>query len=102
MNTSDDINYIVNHLFLPPKLPQEEDVNFQSQNALLSHVVESAAAFYRAANDATADGDVCRYWSILHKMLSSMQTVRQGAYIDLQIFQRTVEDMCVNGTFTTF
>lgn len=98
MDLLEDISYIVNHLFLPPKLPQEMDTSVQSQNALLSHVVESAAAFHRAIQLATVDRDVCQYWSILHKMLYSMQAVRHGAHIDSRALQRTIEEMRVNGT----
>jgi len=41
------LRYLIDHLFLPPELPQKDDSDPTSTHALLSHVSDSAAAFLR-------------------------------------------------------
>ncbi|KAF8526784.1 hypothetical protein JB92DRAFT_2869478 [Gautieria morchelliformis] len=109
-----DIRYIVNHLFLPPHLPQEDDSRDMSlpqydepstatlsntlrghrkQDALLSHVIESAGDFYQAVNHGQADQDARQCWRVLYKMLVSMQRVRHEASINSQELQQVIQNM---------
>jgi Family of unknown function (DUF6606) len=97
-NDNDDIiKYIINHLFLPPILPEADETDIECQQALLSHVVESAAAFCEVLDRPGVDQNVLRCWRILHKMLLSMDTIRQGAFMDLNELESAVLDMQVNG-----
>lgn len=41
----DEINFIVNHLFLPPKLPQADDWDPARENVLLRLVADAARTF---------------------------------------------------------
>ncbi|KAF8464761.1 hypothetical protein JB92DRAFT_3064074 [Gautieria morchelliformis] len=108
------IGYIVNHLFLPPNLPQEDDSRDMSlpqsdepstatlsntlrghrkQDALLSHVIESSGDFYRALNHDEADQDARQCWRVLDKMLRSMRRVRHGASTNPQELQQVIQNM---------
>jgi len=102
MDLSDDISYIANHLFLPPYLPQEEDRAPDRQSALLSHIVESAAAFDEAIHHLEVDQNVRQCWHVLHRMLLSTQRVRRGPFIDFQVLLDVVQDMQLNGLSTSF
>ena len=102
MASSDSITYIANHLFLPPGLPQQEDREVDSQNSLLSHVVESAATFYQNINRAEVDQHVRQCWDTLHRMLLSVQNVRQGSLLDLQSLRDVVENMRIGGASSFF
>ena len=95
---SDNTSYIINHLFLPPVLPQTDDKDVECQKALLLHVVESANVFCQHLEISGVDRTVHRCWRILYKMLLSMQTIRQDAFIDQQELQTAVQNMEVDGT----
>ncbi|KAF8464517.1 hypothetical protein JB92DRAFT_2070410 [Gautieria morchelliformis] len=109
-----DIGYIVNHLFLPPRLPQGDDSRDMSwpqcdepptatlsntlrghrkQDALLSHVIESARHFYQAVNHGQADQDARQCWRVLYKMLRSMRRVRHETSINSEKLQQVIQDM---------
>ena len=94
----DSASYIINHLFLPPILPQTDDRDVECQEALLSHVVESANVYCQNLESSGVDRTVHRCWLILYKMLLSMQTIRQAEFIDQQELQTAVQNMEVDGT----
>ncbi|KAF8531679.1 hypothetical protein JB92DRAFT_3138777 [Gautieria morchelliformis] len=107
-----DIGYIVNHLFLPQEddsrdmsLPQCDEPSsatlfntlrgHRKQDALLSHVIESAGEFYQAVNHNEADQleDAWQCWRVLDKMLRSMWHVRDGASINPPKLQQVIQNM---------
>ena len=40
-----DLNYIINHVFLPPKLPQKDDSNAAKDSSLLEEVLTALKSF---------------------------------------------------------
>ena len=94
----DSTIYIINHLFLPPILPQTDDRDVECRKALLSHVVESANVYCQHLKNSGVDFPVHRCWRILYKMLLSMQTIRQDAFMDQQELETAVQKMEVDGT----
>jgi hypothetical protein len=95
-----DIEYLINHLFLPPKLPQANDSRSARTNALLHHITESAAAFIEAL-DQNTDNDVRRSWRTLHKMLGSMEVLHKSEYIPLEGLRNSINEMKIHGRFTS-
>lgn len=93
-----DIEYLINHLFLPPKLPQEDDSSPARTNALLHHVTDSAAAFLNFLKQ-DADSDVLRRWRMLHKMLESMERIHKSEYIPLECLRDSINGMKDDGGF---
>ena len=102
MNVSNNISYIINHLFLPPNIPQRVDRTVDRQSALLSHVAESAKAFYEAVDCAEVDEHVRKCWDTLHRMIFLMQEVRHGSLINLPSLLSVVENMKISGASTFF
>lgn len=96
----DDLTYLINHLFLPPKLPQQDDSDSSGRQALLHFVTDSAAAFLETLYDKNVDVDVLRGWCTLHKMLESMTALHQSVYIPLENLRRTIENMKIHGAST--
>ena len=40
-----ELNYIINHVFLPPKLPQKDDCDVSKTNALIDMMLEASEVF---------------------------------------------------------
>ena len=92
------IEYLTNHLFLPPKLPQQDDSSSTGKNALLHHVTDSAAAFLKIL-EQDADIDVLHKWRTLHKMLESMEVLHKSEYIPLEGLRNSIKQMKIDGGF---
>jgi hypothetical protein len=94
---SEALHYLINHLFLPPKLPQEDDSGDVFNQALLSHIIESATAFTGGLVHAGVDATVLECWTFLGRMLRKMHTIHQGTQISAAELQRTVKNTEVRG-----
>ena len=102
---SDDLNYLINHLFLPPQLPQEDDSSTAGTRALLHHVADSAYAFQDTLRQQNVDISVLSSWSTLCNMLQSMEALHQSVHnqsvhIPLEDLSRSIGNMQMHGTFT--
>lgn len=96
------LHYVINHLFLPPQLPQEDDSgDIDSQAALLLHISESATAFAEGLSNTDVGTSVTPCWQILQKMLQSMHRIHENTHMSLAELQRTVENMEVQGESTS-
>ena len=94
------LGYLINHLFLPPKLPQEDDSDPTSTHALLRHVSDSAAAFLRYQKAENAGTGVLSVWRTLYKMLQSMEKLHKSIYIPLECLRSAINNMEMHGKFT--
>lgn len=95
---NDTLRYLINHLFLPPQLPQEDDSgNAGNQAALISHISESVAAFYEGLINAGVDHQVKQCWEHLQQTLGSMYQIHTDSHIFLPELRRTVKGMQVQG-----
>jgi hypothetical protein len=97
---TDNLNYLINHLFLPPQLPQEDDSSTAGPRALLHHVAESAYAFQDTLRRQNVDISVLSSWSTLCNMLQSMEALHQSVHIPLEDLSRSIGNMKMRGTFT--
>jgi len=97
----DDLIYIINHLFLPPKLPQKDDSSPANTRALLSLVTNSVVGFLDVLHSQNIDTGVLRRWRTLHKMLGSMEVLHQSEYIPLEGLRDSINNMKIHGAFTS-
>ncbi|KAJ7497967.1 hypothetical protein B0H11DRAFT_1715437 [Mycena galericulata] len=70
----DALNYIINHLFLPPKLPQEDDSDSSQQDALLEHISTCARLFCEGLRKDYVhhiDRNAFACWETLRKTLGN-------------------------------
>jgi len=97
---ADNLTYLINHLFLPPILPQEDDSSTAGTQALLRHVADSAHAFQNILRQQNVDIGVLDRWDTLRNMLRSMEVLHQSVHIPLEDLRRSIDNMQMHGTFT--
>ena len=71
MEQTQSLSYIINHVFLPPKLPQEDDSGVVEDSAL---IVECEAAL--ESFQAHLPSHDCRRWAACIRMLRKMLELR--------------------------
>jgi len=98
----DHLTYIINHLFLPPRLPQADDSGPTGTQALLQHVTDSADAFVEVLCHQNVDISVLRSWCTLHKMLESMAVLHQSEYIPLEGLHNSINYMEIGDILTLY
>lgn len=85
-------NYMINHIFLPPKLPQKDDFTSGLSRALGDMVLKSIQEF------ADIQGSNHAVHSVL-SMLSNFQTVHnESGHIHEVRLKETLAELCKDGT----
>ena len=79
-----NLAYLVDHLFLPPKLPQEDDSTLGGPQALLLHVKESTTGFVHKLGDMNVDGDIIRSWAHLPKTFQWTDDLHVNDFLPLE------------------
>lgn len=96
----EDLKYILNHLFLPPKLPQRRDEQTRWRDvALLSFLHDASLKFiYNLKSSALFSGHYSyETWATLSRMLGSMATLHSRQNLTQQEVQTALQSMEVNG-----
>jgi hypothetical protein len=88
---ADGLHYVVDHVFLPPKLPQEDDSS-DSNDATLCDMVHKAAEAFCNVLPAHKQGR----WTPILKMLDNIHTLHQSSFRDDQIIS-AMQDMRPGG-----
>jgi hypothetical protein len=63
----DTLRYVLNHVFLPPKLPQQDDYDAENDAALCRFAYEASLEFATFLSQSQQ-----RQWSIVIQMLKNM------------------------------
>jgi hypothetical protein len=80
---SDDLLSVIEHVFLPPKLPQqapEEDAERRSEMALCHILINAAAAFRRYI--APSQGNL---WDRMHKMMGFIHRAVSSPLVEAEL-----------------
>jgi hypothetical protein len=85
--------YIINHVFLPPKLPQEDDSGVDKDSALILECEAALKSF-----QAHLPSHECRRWAACTRMLRKMLELRDpsGDMIAGKV-EETLESMADQG-----
>lgn len=96
-----DLTFLVNHLFLPPKLPQEDDSASGGPQALLSHVRKSTMAFFEVVfGDKNVDNNIIHSWMRLQKTLRWMDDLHVQGLLLLESLHEAISGMDVDGALS--
>ncbi|KAJ6533684.1 hypothetical protein B0H19DRAFT_1272325 [Mycena capillaripes] len=69
-----ELNYLINHLFLPLQLPQQEDNSPQADHALCTRVIREAISF----RGTLVSPDENRRWDVVTRMLQQLERTQQS------------------------
>lgn len=89
------IDFIISHVFLPPKLPQKSDDHVDEKNQTLLTFLRETMQEYIAQHVDIADIAQRQFWCSISKMLDEMVKHHEGHLIASQI-QNSLQNM-VNG-----
>ena len=95
-----NLAYLVDHLFLPPKLPQEDDSSSDGPQALLSHVNRSVKIFVKKLRKKRVDNDIIRSWARLRKTFKWMDDLHVKALLPLESLNGAISGMDVDGALS--
>jgi hypothetical protein len=79
-----DLNYIINHVFLPLKLPQKHDADSSRKDGvLLSYVAETARSFCAKLGSSGNDTILSALpaWQVATRMLENAAHLHQQQYL---------------------
>ncbi|KAG8815925.1 hypothetical protein FRC17_000534, partial [Serendipita sp. 399] len=75
----DELEYTINHVFMPPKLPQEHDAGSAEKDAsMLQAIEEAASSFCEVVTATTTSKEARETWISLRRMINSMLTIHSS------------------------
>ncbi|HEV7738343.1 MAG TPA: hypothetical protein VGO47_13345 [Chlamydiales bacterium] len=92
-STDISIEYLINHLFLPPKLPGTDDVTVQLQSNLLKFIGACIGKFAGGVHEQYHK----EKWHRLLVMVEKMQSTRSGKDLSSEQLYSTMMNMEYNG-----
>jgi len=91
----DELGFLINHVFLPPNLPQSREGKTTTQNRLLIQLLEDTAARYSVDEQ---DGRSIELINVARKMLVSLREIGVGG-IGAVTLRKKIRDMKHGGTY---
>lgn len=95
MNKEEDLNRLINHLFLPPKLPQANDTTHDNRGVILRFVIDCCSAFVNKIE--RAETVVAKRWEGICAMLENMEKINRGTEVSPQTIRQALLNMEVDG-----
>jgi hypothetical protein len=89
-----NLNYIINHIFFPPKLPQEDDHSHENDRALCLVLLDSA----RIYQDSLSMAEQIR-WDPMIKLLQNLYDFHELEILSKDHVKKAMERMRPGGTF---
>jgi hypothetical protein len=103
-NMNDDatmasLRYIIDNVFLPPKVPDREESNIPGKDSDLIVQVSHVATLFKDAlcEDPHLPAETKQAWEIVCRMLKKMQTVRPGGIMTKYSIETGLGSMKVGG-----
>ena len=99
---AESLDFIINHVILPPKLPQEADdsnVSHAAKQRLL-RLLSSEADFYRLQIQQNTNGNasaIIEAWAVIKTMLLRCATVISAQYLSTEVLGRLFSELTVEG-----
>ncbi|KAJ7614686.1 hypothetical protein DFH06DRAFT_1367976 [Mycena polygramma] len=88
------LNYVINHLFLPPKLPQKDDsIDVGLQQKLLQHISKCAQSFCQGLRDANVADEVQTCWNRLQKTLERFAYIHTTSHVSEESLEEAINGM---------
>ena len=86
------LEYISNHVFFPPKLPQEDDYQVTHEKALCESVIASALEYRVHAPASDRDR-----WGKIKKMLENLRNTQESEALSQERIRESIADMQIGG-----
>ncbi|KAJ7623634.1 hypothetical protein FB45DRAFT_1089387 [Roridomyces roridus] len=92
------LTYVINHLFLPPKLPQDDDsADYGAQLALLKLISQCADAFCGSVHQSNASRDVQDGWEVIRTMVARFAIIHKNPQVKKDKLEEIIKAMPLNG-----
>lgn len=92
-----NLEYIFNHVFLPPKLPDQADKNSEKNTSALLDVVEEAARAYQKQLTGSVQPRIQARWDSSIKMLSTLGELQNSKSLSKEKLSSAIENMGTGG-----
>lgn len=103
MGKDNNIDYIIRHVFLPPKLPLEDDEDVEKGTFLIDAVLAALISFQHKHDLSEQQEEKCVEWSACVKMLENMLELRnrRGAELEADKLEEKLRGMVDGGKVET-
>ncbi|KAJ7881155.1 hypothetical protein B0H13DRAFT_936737 [Mycena leptocephala] len=97
MMNREALDYVINHLFLPPKLPQEHDsTDVECRRALLEHISKCAKSFCEGLKNDNVDNEVQAHWERLRRTQERFAYIHNTPNISKENLEEAINGMRLN------
>lgn len=100
----ESLDFIINHVILPPKLPQEADapnISHAAKQRLL-RLLSSEVHFHHLQIKQNTNGnasEILQAWAVIKSMLLHCATLVSAEYLSPELLARLFSELTVKGIF---
>ena len=92
MDASGTLTYLLNHIFLPLRLPQSDDHDIEGDLAICDQILDHALAFqaFLSPSQSTA-------WNSIFKMMQTLRRLQSASVLDVEVLEFSMRDLIPGG-----
>lgn len=91
----DNLEFIINHVFLPPKLPQATETHTETKNSTLLKLLQHVAETYYQ----NTTGSESLQWTPIIQMLTTLCSLENGSSLPTELFRNAMVRMKTGGKY---
>ena len=100
----ESLDFIINHVILPPRLPQEADAEITSHAAKqrLLRLLSEEVHFYHLQIKQNTNGnasEILEAWAVIKSMLLRCTTLVSAEYLSTELLARLFSELTVKSIF---
>ena len=95
MNTTDALTYLLNHIFLPIRLPQSDDYDIEKDLAICDQILDHASAFQEFLSPPQSTA-----WKSIFKMVQTLRKLQSTSVLDVEELKYSMKDLIPGGMIT--
>jgi hypothetical protein len=96
----EDLTYVIDHVFLPLKLPEEHDPKSTVKDTILANYIMKASQSFCDTLKSSQDELALSTWKMLNKMLRNVSHLHREDRLRKAEVQAALLNMQTNGMFT--
>ena len=90
--TSDTLEYLLNHIFLPIRLPQSDDHDIEKDLAICDQILDHALAFQEFLSPPQSTA-----WKSIFKMVRTLRKLQSTSVLDVEELEFSMRDLIPGG-----
>lgn len=98
----EDLEFLINHIVLPPKLPQAEEQDRRQKEGVLLQILSETVNEFTLLVEENEDAHIIKTWRFMKRMFSSMKELHSSRILDKYVLEKKLNNLQIGGASAGF